>query len=112
MELHQWDEGSMLQVSMEEAIDIIQSLSSQISNQSANSGRKEMRTKDGKYFSIAVHQEPVVKASEQEIAYIYNSIAGKAKFKTTGDFDNLFDSCGGEKMFDESNHKMFYKKTK
>ena len=44
----------MLQVSKKEAYDIIKSLSTQLLNETANSGRSEYFTVEGEYFSIAV----------------------------------------------------------
>jgi len=41
-------------VTEREAIEIIQSLSSQLMAKSANVGRRESFTEDGKYFSIGV----------------------------------------------------------
>ena len=46
--------GFMLQVSKTEAYDIIKSLSTQLLDESPNSGRSEYWTKQGEYFSIAV----------------------------------------------------------
>lgn len=57
MELVEWKEGKMLKVSQEQALEIIQSLSSQLLNNNPNVGKKEFTLKDGDYFSISVHVE-------------------------------------------------------
>lgn len=48
------NEGYMVQVTKKEALKIIKSLSTQMENESANSGRAEQYTNKGEYFSIAV----------------------------------------------------------
>ena len=45
---------------------IIQSLISQMINESPNNGRIEFRTKDREYFSIAVHPDEPPSANEGE----------------------------------------------
>jgi hypothetical protein len=49
--------GLMLYVTEGEAISIINSLTSQMINESCNSGREEYFLNDGREFSIAVNDE-------------------------------------------------------
>lgn len=63
MEIVKWDKkdkegkkvGFMVRVEPEEAIQIIQSLSAQISDNNPNTHRIEFQTINHEYFSIAVH---------------------------------------------------------
>lgn len=48
------DDMVFVKVSESEAINLISSLSEQISKKNSNSGREEVYTDDGIYFSIAV----------------------------------------------------------
>ena len=65
MKIIRWDEkselsgtGTMIEVSKEEALQIIESLSHQMIKKSPNNGRTEMYTSDTQeYFSIAVKEE-------------------------------------------------------
>ena len=50
----------MLRVSTSEALDLVISLVSQIRNKSPNIDRLESNLNDGRYFSIAVHDEEKV----------------------------------------------------
>lgn len=50
------DKGLMVRMSPDEALRLIISLSNQIADKDCNSHRAEFYTKDGEYFSIAVHQ--------------------------------------------------------
>ena len=81
MEVFKWTEkefsnspGYMIRVSPEEAIDIIQSLTTQMANKDCNSGRKEFFTKKNEYFSMAVEQPVLVPPNEMELDYIYHRI--------------------------------------
>ena len=63
MEVVKWNKnkgneesGFMVRVSPEEALEIIQSLTTQIIEKSPNAGRTEFLTKKNEYFSIAVHE--------------------------------------------------------
>lgn len=56
-----WDNSSsgsgyMIRVSEKEALRIITSLSAQMINGNCNVEREEFTTKNGEYFSIAVHK--------------------------------------------------------
>lgn len=62
MEVHGWKKedghscsGFMVTVDEIEAIQIAENLLNQIRIRACNHGRLEMYTKDGEYFSIAVH---------------------------------------------------------
>lgn len=70
--------GTFIQVSTEEAIRIIMSLSNQIYNKSSNDGREEMYTEEGEYFTIAVTQKQV-DPSELELDHIYSKIEHNAQ---------------------------------
>jgi len=47
-------QGWMVNVTEEEALRLIQSLTNQLLYKNANNNREEMYTKEGKYFSIAI----------------------------------------------------------
>jgi len=51
--------GWMVDVDIKTAHSIIQSLANQLVSGYCNSGRLEFKTRDGKYFSIAVHKDLV-----------------------------------------------------
>lgn len=51
--------GWMVDVDIKTAYSIIQSLTAQLISENCNSGRTEFSTRDGKYFSIAVHKDLV-----------------------------------------------------
>ncbi len=47
--------GYMVRMNPQEALRLIESLSRQLLTKDPNGGRAEYTTKDGKYFSVAVH---------------------------------------------------------
>jgi hypothetical protein len=62
MEIIKWkkskinhESGFMVRVTKEEALDLINSLSSQLRNKNPNSGRVEFTTVNQEYFSVSVN---------------------------------------------------------
>ena len=61
MQIQRFKDGKtysfMVRVTEDEALALIVSLATQLKKRSPNVGRLESYTKDGQYFSIAVHPE-------------------------------------------------------